>query len=172
MSDYDIDFDYMINYISDHCDFLEEDNHYDNVHEAIDDYVVQFEYDMKKIVNDYGVFKAIKLYKDDFGEYVIDDSESKNYMLLGYIIIKDLFNNKYPDYTDVINAINADDESGTDPHYRCDGGCGKIVGYGKDHECKRVCDDCEDEYHHSDSDVDCEKCELDNAFDAFAIHCN
>lgn len=36
-----------------------------------------------------------------------------------------------------------DDECVTNPPYYCDGGCGKQVGDGNDHDCKRVCDDCE-----------------------------
>ena len=31
------------------------------------------------------------------------------------------------------------------PPYRCDGGCGKIVGSGNDDECDRICDDCKEE---------------------------
>ena len=33
----------------------------------------------------------------------------------------------------------------TDPPYYCDGGCGKIVGEGWDHDCERVCPDCKEE---------------------------
>lgn len=52
---------------------------------------------MKELVNNYGVFKAIKSYKDSFGDYTIDQNENKNYMTLGYDIISEMFNNKYPD---------------------------------------------------------------------------
>jgi hypothetical protein len=30
MAKYDIDFDYIISYIRDYCDFLDEENYYDN----------------------------------------------------------------------------------------------------------------------------------------------
>lgn len=72
---YNIDFDYIMSYISDYCDYLKlnEDNYYDIKHQAVDDYVSHFDYDMKELVNQYGFFKAIKLYTNSFGEYTIDD---------------------------------------------------------------------------------------------------
>jgi hypothetical protein len=133
----EIDFDYILNSICD-TEEVNEDNYYDYLHEAIEGYVMRYDYEMEKLVNDYGVFKAIKLYKDDFGEYVIDDNESKNYLTLGYIIIKKLFDDKYPDYTDVMKAFE-----------------------NKSEECE-----------HSDSGDECEKFELEEVFQAFAIHCN
>ena len=33
----------------------------------------------------------------------------------------------------------------TNPPYYCDGGCGKKVGEGWDHDCERVCSDCKEE---------------------------
>jgi len=33
----------------------------------------------------------------------------------------------------------------TSPPYYCDGGCGKKVGEGHDHDCDRVCPDCKEE---------------------------
>jgi hypothetical protein len=121
----EIDFDYILNSICD-TEEVNEDNYYDYLHEAIDGYVMRYDYEMKKLVNDYGVFKAIKLYKDDFGDFEINDNESKNYLTLGYIIIKKLFDDKYPDYTDVMKAFENKSE----------------------------------------------ECELENTFQAFAIHCN
>ena len=43
---------------------------------------------------------------------------------------------------------DADEQSDmceANPPYYCDGGCGKKVGEGHDHDCKRVCDECESE---------------------------
>ena len=35
-----------------------------------------------------------------------------------------------------------DEECVTNPPYKCDGGCGKIMGDGHDNECVRTCEDC------------------------------
>ena len=35
-----------------------------------------------------------------------------------------------------------DEQCISHPPYYCDGGCGKIMGQGKEDDCKRVCDDC------------------------------
>ncbi len=47
--------------------------------------------------------------------------------------------------TNNLSQITDDEEdynTMTNPPYYCDGGCGKKVGEGWDHECVRVCPDC------------------------------
>lgn len=167
---YNVDFDYIIHHISNFCEFLNEKLYYDNIHDAVNDYVVHYDYEIKEIVDKYGVFKAIQLRKDSYGEFEIDKNENKNYMTLGYVIISEEVKNKYPENTDIINAIDECDRCTTDKPCRCDGGCNKIVGYGRgDHDCKRACDNCEDCDCHSDSDTICEKTELTNDLSKLAI---
>lgn len=109
MDKYDIDENYILNSIRERED-VNEDNYYDYLYELIDQYVIRYDYDMKELVDSYGVFKAIKLYSDNFGEYEINDNELKNYMMLGFLIVKDLFTDKYPNYTDVDNCKHVCDD--------------------------------------------------------------
>ena len=45
-----------------------------------------------------------------------------------------------------VNFIDEEEEEHpAHPAYYCDGGCGKKVGNGRDHDCKRICDDCEED---------------------------
>ncbi len=43
----------------------------------------------------------------------------------------------------IINPEWKEEDSIAHPVYKCDGGCGTIMG--SDDDCKRICDDCEDE---------------------------
>lgn len=61
---------------------------------------------MKDFVESYGVFKGIKLYETAFGKFTIDNNNLKNYDILGYVIISDLFNKRYPTFEVFLNAIN------------------------------------------------------------------
>lgn len=70
---------------------------YDALHDNIDDYVVKFDYDAKEVVNSYDVFKAITLCKDQYGEFEIEDTPSKNYLKLYYVIIEEEFMERYRD---------------------------------------------------------------------------
>lgn len=74
----------------------------------------------------------------------------------------------------IINAIEECDKITTHEPYRCDGGCGKIVGYGRDHDCKHVCDNCAEteDCEHSDCDDICEKSKLTNDLSKLAILIN
>ena len=68
---------------------------YDAMHEEIDAYVSKYDYEAKKVVDGYGVFDAIKVYKDRFGDFEIDESATKNYLTLYYVIIEEEFMTKY-----------------------------------------------------------------------------
>ena len=68
----------------------------------------------------------------------------------------------------------------TNPAYYCDGGCGKKVGEGYEHDCKRVCDECEEppykysvikQYSHDDKDREFETlCEAKKYCDDFNLN--
>lgn len=68
---------------------------YDAKHEEIDAYVCKYDYEAKQVVNSYDVFRAISTYKDHFGDFEIDESATKNYLKLYYVIIEEEFMNKY-----------------------------------------------------------------------------
>lgn len=70
---------------------------YDAKHEAIDNYVCKYDYEAKQVVDDYGVFDAIKLCKDHYCDFEIDESPIKNYLKLYYVIIEEEFMTKYQD---------------------------------------------------------------------------
>jgi len=63
---------------------------YDGRHDIIDGYIADSMYgdDVKSLVDCYGVFKAIKLYQNEFGEFNFDeDCFMKTYGTLAYVII-------------------------------------------------------------------------------------
>ena len=64
---------------------------YDTLHETIDTHIAfhMEENQVQLLVNAYGVFKAIKSYKDEYGDFNIDDDESfmKTYGTLAYHIL-------------------------------------------------------------------------------------
>ena len=68
---------------------------YDTLHETIDGYVMKFDYEAKEVVDGYGVFDAINVYKDKCGDFEIEESNHKNYLKLYYVIIEEEFMNKY-----------------------------------------------------------------------------
>jgi hypothetical protein len=73
-----------------------EDNYTEMIHVAIDEYVQYFDYDNKELVEKYGVFDAISLYQDNYGEFVFEKKNAyKQYASLAYIIINEGFNDKY-----------------------------------------------------------------------------
>jgi hypothetical protein len=68
---------------------------------------------------------------------------------------RDEFNNKsYNCCNDCgIEEEDSDDEdSVAHPVYKCDGGCGTIMG--SDDDCKRICDDCEEDSDDEEEDED------------------
>ena len=69
--------------------------YYDTLHETIDGYVCKFDYEAKEVVDGYGVFDAIKVCKEKFGDFEIEESNHKNYLKLYYVIIEEEFMNKY-----------------------------------------------------------------------------
>ena len=60
---------------------------YDFKHQFIDEYVVKYDYEAKEVVNKYGVFELIEEYENQYGKFVIDKNELKNYLVLYYVLI-------------------------------------------------------------------------------------
>lgn len=93
-----IDWDYILGNFNDFDYDADdaEDNYTEMIHTAIDEYVQYFDYDNKELVEKYGVFDAISLYQDNYGEFVFEKKNAFNqYALLAYIIIYEGFNDKY-----------------------------------------------------------------------------
>jgi len=72
-------------------DKIDDDQFYDYKHYYIDNYVslVKIKRNMQKFIDDYGIFNAIKLYEENYGNYDIDDNEIQNYCKLAYNLIDD-----------------------------------------------------------------------------------
>jgi len=67
----------------------------DGLHMIVDTYITQdmLEDDVIALVNIYGVFKAIKLYQDTYGDFELDDfSFNHTYGRLAYVIFDDYIN--------------------------------------------------------------------------------
>ena len=73
----------------------DEDDYYDALHFAIDDFVSCSNGEVKELVDELGVLTAIRLYKENYGEFILDDDDDKVYMTLGFNIIKEWFDNYY-----------------------------------------------------------------------------
>lgn len=101
-------------------------------------------------ITEYGI-KANGVYVDMIGIYKHKPTEKslrgsyderKMILMLSRLNIHEEVDYDSDESELVISDDSDDDECVTNPPYYCDGGCGKKVGDGKDHECKRVCDDC------------------------------
>jgi len=67
----------------------------DSLQDIIDTHITEdmSPFDIRLLVDEYGVFKAIKLYQDEGLEFNMDDlSFEKTYTLLSYFIINDYLN--------------------------------------------------------------------------------
>jgi hypothetical protein len=65
----------------------------DELFELVDDYIVKEDFsDIKKYVSNFGIFNAIELYEDRYGnDYVLDlKNKYKMYLQLAYVIIMDI----------------------------------------------------------------------------------
>ena len=90
--------EYIVEHIKDTLkedNIIEEDEYYDCLHTAINDWVVGSTGEAKELVDDFGVLNAIRLYKQEYGEFILDDDDEKVYMTLGFCIIKEWFDNYY-----------------------------------------------------------------------------
>ena len=74
-------------YYDKHEHYDDDTWYYDAKHEVIDNYVTNHDYEAKEVIDKYGVFKIIQEYTDEYGEFVIDKNEKKNYMCLYYHLI-------------------------------------------------------------------------------------
>jgi len=74
------------------------------LHIYIDEYVVKYPYKAKKLVNDYDVFRSIKLSRDNYGQFEIQEGKLKNYMMLGYVLIDEYFS-EYYSFKDLIRDL-------------------------------------------------------------------
>jgi hypothetical protein len=85
----------------------------DELHDMIDNYIVSEDEDIvKKIVHKYGVFKAIKDYTCEYGEFHIDADLSflKTYGTLAYYIVDDYIRNNMSIITDYLKENNMSKE--------------------------------------------------------------
>ena len=93
----DID-EYIVNQIIEmfKCiDIKDEDTYIDEMHVNIDEWVCGSTDEAKQIVDNYGVLKAIRLYKNEYGEFELHDDDDKVYLTLSYCIINYWFNSYY-----------------------------------------------------------------------------
>ena len=86
-------------------DNLNEDNYYDAIYEAIDDYIVDNTRYVKYIVERYGVLKAIKLYNSQYDNIEFGDDDIKTYQKLAYSIVKEDIEDEYADCNDFKEAL-------------------------------------------------------------------
>ena len=95
------DYEQILSAVKEHFDeekhMGDETWYYDARHEEIDAYVVKYDYEAKQVVNSYDVFRAISLCKEQYGEFEIEDTPSKNYLKLYYVIIEEEFMKRYSD---------------------------------------------------------------------------
>ena len=90
--------EYIVEHIKDTLkedNIIEEDEYYDCLHTAIDDWVVGSTGEAKELVDDFGVLNAIRLYQENYGGFLLDDNDDKVYATLSYCIVKEWFCNYY-----------------------------------------------------------------------------
>lgn len=108
---------YIIDYIVDNLlenDLKDEDEYCEKLHIFIHDYVESYSFTAKKLVNDYNVFRSIKLCKKNYGYFEIDDDINNNYIKLGYVLIDEWFS-EYYSFEDLIRLKEyGDDDSDVD----------------------------------------------------------
>lgn len=84
-------YDELVNEIKEHYNkeehYGDDTWYYDAKHEVIDNYVTKYDYEAKEVVSKYGVFKLIEEYESQYGDFEIDKSEYKNYLVLYYVLI-------------------------------------------------------------------------------------
>ena len=97
-------FDFEYEFEEDILDFLfnnydvqnmDEDEYAEAMRESVDIYVSKNDDMHKDLVDEFGVFEAIKLYEQTYGRYEVLDNVSENYALLAFIIIYDQMIDKY-----------------------------------------------------------------------------
>ena len=77
------------------ANIIDEDEYYDYLHSAIDDWIVGSTGESKDLVDDFGVLKAIRLYEQEYGNLDLDEDDNKVYMCLSYCIIREWYSNYY-----------------------------------------------------------------------------
>lgn len=77
------------------ANIIDEDEYYDFLHSAIDDWIVGSTGEVKKLVEDFSVLSAIRLYEQEYGDFNLDEDDNKVYMCLAYCIIREWYSNYY-----------------------------------------------------------------------------
>lgn len=72
-----------------------EEDYRNKLHIFIDEYTSNNPYLAKELVNDYDVFRSIKLSRENYGEFEVQEGKIKNYMMLGYVLIDEYFKEYY-----------------------------------------------------------------------------
>lgn len=74
---------------------MNEDEYADALREGVDIYVSKNDDMHKDLVDEFGVFEAIELYNQTYGNYIVADKVSDNYKTLAFIIIHEMMKEKY-----------------------------------------------------------------------------
>ena len=79
------------------CDYgvENEDDYNEKIIEEIYSWIEGCTGEIKELVNHYGIFKAIKNYREEMGEFIPADNDSENYNLLGFVILKKMIDEDY-----------------------------------------------------------------------------
>ena len=93
------------------CDYgvKDEDDYEEQIIEEINSWIAGCTGEIKELVNHYGIFKAIKDYREEMGEFIPADYESGNYELLGFVILKKMIDEEYK-YEDCHTEDEDEDE--------------------------------------------------------------
>ena len=77
------------------ANIIDEDGYYDEKHLAIDGWITGSTGEAKELVDCFGVLNAIRLYKQNYGDLILDDDDFRVYNILSYNIISEWFSNYY-----------------------------------------------------------------------------
>ena len=93
--EYDFEED-ILDYFFEHYDFpSDEHNYLDQLRESVDIYVFKNKTKLWDLVDGFGVFEAIELYNQTYGNYIVADKVSDNYKILAFMIIHETMKEKY-----------------------------------------------------------------------------
>lgn len=90
--------EYIVEHIKEELkdeNIYDEDEYFDKKHKIIDDWVCGSTGEAKELVDDFGVLNAIRLYKENYGEFILYEDDNKVYLCLAFGIIYEWFNEHY-----------------------------------------------------------------------------